>query len=179
MRRPQHVSPCFEPLKNAGDSRHGRGPRSAPPPARYTGVARGSALLSGSPTIYTVDLTSDTGTGSGATGDLRYCITQANANTNTAGSLIEFDPTVFTPSIGGVITLSSTLELSEADGPEVIEGTVLTNPPPTPLTSAGVSVGGNDAITVFKVDSGVTASFSGLVITPETNYTGDQGGIVN
>ena len=52
-------------------------------------------LLSGSPTAYTVDLTTDTGTGSNNTGDLLYCITQANANPNTAGSEIEFDPTVF------------------------------------------------------------------------------------
>ena len=50
-------------------------------------------LLSGSPTVFTVDLTSDNGTGSGTTGDLLYCITHANANTNTAGSEIQFDST--------------------------------------------------------------------------------------
>ena len=92
-------------------------------------------LLSGSPTIYTVDARSDTGTGSGDTGDLRYCITQANANTNPAGSLIQFDLTVFNPNFNGpdVIALSSTVELSETAGPEMIEGPVRTDPPPAPL----------------------------------------------
>ncbi len=52
-------------------------------------------LLSGNPTAYIVNLTSDTGAGSGNSGDLRYVITQANANTNTGGSVITFDPTVF------------------------------------------------------------------------------------
>ena len=86
-------------------------------------------LLSGNPTYYTVNLTSDTGASSGTdayptagtpSGDLLWAVTQANANTNSAGSVIEFDPTVFaTPQ---TITLSSTLVLSESAGPEVIEG---------------------------------------------------------
>ena len=84
-------------------------------------------LLSG-PTVYTVDLTTDSGptsagSGSGTVGDLRYCINQANANTNSAGSLVEFDSTVFaTPQ---TITLSAslgTLDLTESAGPEVIDG---------------------------------------------------------
>jgi hypothetical protein len=89
----------------------------------------GRVLLSGSPTYYTVNLTSDTGASSGTdayptagtpSGDLLWAVTQANANTNAAGSVIEFDPTVFaTPQ---TITLSSTLVLSETAGPEVIEG---------------------------------------------------------
>ena len=71
-------------------------------------------------TIYTVNAITDTGTGSGTTGDLLYCINLANANPNTLGSLIEFDPTVFaTPQ---TITLTSTLTLSETAGPEVIDG---------------------------------------------------------
>ncbi len=77
-------------------------------------------LLSGLPTMYTVDLTSDTGTStSTGAGDLLYCITKANANTNTAGSEIEFDPTVFSAATPQTITLSSTLELTEkAPAPE-------------------------------------------------------------
>src|SRR5262249_43407028 len=39
-----------------------------------------------SPTHYTVDLTGDSGTGSGSRGDLRYVIGQADANTNPLGS---------------------------------------------------------------------------------------------
>ena len=57
-------------------------------------------LLSGNPTVYTVNLTTDTGptsagNGSGDTGDLRDVINQAIADPNLAGSMIEFDPTVF------------------------------------------------------------------------------------
>src|SRR6516164_10925062 len=56
------------------------------------------------PTAYTVNATTDTGTGSGTTGDLRYCITQATA---AAGNSINFDTTVFgTPQ---TITLTSAL----------------------------------------------------------------------
>src|SRR5580698_8537784 len=85
--------------------------------ARQTGSSRrrerlftpegleGRVLLSGNPTNYTVNLTSDTGTSSGTdantgdpSGDLLWAITQANANTNPAGSVIDFDPTVFATS---------------------------------------------------------------------------------
>jgi len=59
----------------------------------------GRILLSGNPTYYTVNLLSDTGASSGTdattgtpSGDLLWAVTQANANTNTAGSVIEFDP---------------------------------------------------------------------------------------
>ena len=58
--------------------------------------------------------------GRGTTGDLVYVIEQADANANLAGSIIEFDPTVFGTS--QTITLSSTLELAEPSGPMVIEG---------------------------------------------------------
>jgi hypothetical protein len=43
-------------------------------------------LLSSGPTVFTVNLTSDTGAGAGSTGDLLYAITQANNNTNAACS---------------------------------------------------------------------------------------------
>ena len=49
----------------------------------------------GSATVYTVDLTSASGAGSGDSGDLVYVIEQADANANLAGSVITFDPTVF------------------------------------------------------------------------------------
>ena len=98
-----------------------------------------------SPTIYTVDLTSANGTGSGDAGDLVYVIGLANANPDPAGSEIQFDPTVFgSPQ---TITLSSTLVLSETAGPEVIDG------PGANL----VTVSGNNGVEVFSVASGVTA----------------------
>ncbi len=147
----------------------------------------GRVLLSG-PTLYTVNLLSDTGASSGIdtttgnpSGDLRWAINQANANTNPDGSVIQFDPTIFNPNFDGseLIALSSTLELSETAGPEMIEGLVRTNPPPEPLANTTVSIGDNSAIQVLKVDPGVTATLSGLTVTSAPNYAGDKGGIVN
>ena len=104
-------------------------------------------------TVYTVNAITDTGAGSGTTGDLLYCIDQANANPNTDGSVIQFDPTVFgTPQ---TITLSSTLTLSETAGPEAIDG---------PGASL-VTISGNNTVEVFSVSSGVTATLTGLTIT--------------
>ncbi len=134
----------------------------------------GRVLLSGNPTTYTVNLTSDTGASSGTdayptagtpSGDLLWAITQANANTNAAGSVIAFDPTVFaTPQ---TITLSSTLVLSESAGPEVIDG-----------PSAGVTISGGNAVGVFQVDGGVTGTLAGLTIAGgSATYYG--GGILN
>jgi hypothetical protein len=130
-------------------------------------------LLSGNPTYYTVNLTSDTGASSGTdattgdpSGDLLWAITQANANTNTAGSVINFDPTVFGTS--QTITLSNTLELSESDGPEMIQG---------PGSAVGTISGGN-AVGVILVDGGVTASVSNLTISGG-NASSGGGGIEN
>ena len=94
----------------------------------------------------------DTGSGSGSTGDLRYVLGQANANPNPDGSVIQFDPTVF--SSPQTITLSSTLTLSETAGPEVIRG---------PGASL-VTISGQDAVGVFQVNGGVTATLAGLTI---------------
>ncbi len=69
------------------------------------------------PTVYTVDLTSTNGTGSGNAGDLVYALGLANANTNIAGSVIEFDPSVFNSSSPQTITLGGTRVLSETAGP--------------------------------------------------------------
>ena len=104
------------------------------------------------PTHYTVDLTSDTGAGSGSEGDLRYVIVQADANPNPLGSIIQFDPTVFASP--QTITLASTMVLSETAGPEVIDGP----------GSSLVTVSGGGAVEVFSVVSGVTAFLSGLTI---------------
>ncbi len=115
----------------------------------------------GSPTLYTVSLTSANGTGSGNSGDLVYVIDQADANTNPAGSIVQFDPTVFgTPQ---TITLSSTLELSEPTGPLVVDG---------PGASL-VTISGNNSVGVFQVDSGEVATLSGLTISGGTgSYVG-------
>ena len=102
-------------------------------------------LLSGGPTIYTVNSTGNGTTGTGDSGTLPYVIGLANVDTEPAGSEIEFDPTVFgSPQ---TITLASTLVLSETAGPEVIDG---------PGVNV-VTVSGGGAVGVFSVVSGVTA----------------------
>ncbi|HEV3167145.1 MAG TPA: choice-of-anchor Q domain-containing protein, partial [Isosphaeraceae bacterium] len=123
-------------------------------------------LLAG--TVYTVNLTTDTGTGSGGAGDLLYCITQANANPNSAGSLIEFDPTVFNAGTPKSIKLANALELKETAGPEMIDGP----------GAAVVTVSGANAVQVFNVQGDTTATLSGLTIFQgKTNQAG--GGIYN
>ena len=111
---------------------------------------------------YTVNSTGDSGAGNGLIGDLRFCITQANA----AGGdeTIVFDSTVFkTPQ---TITLNGTqLGLSDTTGTETITG-----------PAAGVTVSGNNASRVFQVDGGVTASISGLTITGGNSGTYSNGG---
>ena len=119
-------------------------------------------LLAGSPTIYTVNSTGNGTTGTGDSGTLPYVIGQSNANTNAAGSKIQFDPSVFgSPQ---TILLSSTLVLSETTGPEVING---------PGTNV-VTVSGNNAVQVFAVDTSVTATITGLTIA--SGSTADNGG---
>jgi hypothetical protein len=123
-----------------------------------------------SPTIYTVDLTGDTGASTSSdAGTLLYCLTQANANTNTAGSEIQFDPMVFaTPQ---TITLLSTLVLSEKEGPEVIEGP----------GASDVTLYGNATVEGLTISSGVTARVSGLTVTGGVGLSAGicAGGIFN
>ena len=119
------------------------------------------ALLSGNPTIYTVTDTSDDPSD---TGSFRNAINQANANTNPAGSLIRFDPTVFDvsrpqPAPSGTIRLNSTLELSEKAGPEMIDGPGVNNW--GHISGNGIT---GTQVTVFKIATGVTAILSGLSI---------------
>ncbi len=116
------------------------------------------ALLSG-PTIYMVNVATDSaaatgGLGTGMTGDLRYCISQANGNPSSAGSVIRFASTVFSASKPRTITLAAPLTLSETGGPEVIDG---------PGASV-VTMSGGEEFEVFSVNTGVTATLSGLAI---------------
>ena len=79
---------------------------------------------------------------------------------------ITFDPTVFASA--QTITLTSgQLELSNTSGTETITG-----------PAAGVTVSGGGLSRVFQVDSGVTASLSGLTISGGST-TGDGGGLYN
>ena len=78
-------------------------------------VLEGRALLS----TFTVNSLGDAGSGSGDSGDLRYCINQANANDQA--NTIVFDSTVF--STPQTITLcGSQLELADTGGTQTITG---------------------------------------------------------
>ena len=125
------------------------------------------------PTYYTVNLLSDTGASSGTdsttgdrSGDLLWAVTQANANANPAGSVINFDPAVF--AAAETISLTSTLALDESDGLEVISGP----------GSGLLTVNGADKVTVFEIDGGIAASISGVTIAGGSAIAGG-GGIIN
>lgn len=120
-------------------------------------------LLSGSPTVFTVNTTSNN---AAVAGSLPFEIKKADANTNLAGSVIEFDKNVFKAGTSHTITLKSTLALTETKGPEVIDG---------PGASI-VTISGNNAVEVFSVATGVTASLSGLTITGGSANTHENGG---
>ncbi len=115
-------------------------------------------------TTFTVNSLGDAGSGSNGSGDLRYCINQANANDQA--NTIVFDSTVFgTPQ---TITLSgSQLELQETGGTQTITG-----------PAAGVTISGGGNSRVFQVDKGVTASLSGLTISGGST-SGSGGGVFN
>jgi hypothetical protein len=107
------------------------------------------------PTLYTVTDNSGTVTDPGS---LPYMVAQANANTNPAGSEIEFDPSVFSPSDPLTIDLTAPLELTETAGPETIGG-----------AGAGVVI---DSFVgqspVFDVTQG-NATITGITLTTSTD----------
>jgi hypothetical protein len=101
--------------------------------------------------------------------DLRQAIDQANAA--GGNQTITFDPVVFASA--QTITLGGTqLELSDTTGTESIIG-----------PAAGVTVSGNNASRVVKVDANITASISGMTITGGSGanyaYGGYGGGVSN
>jgi hypothetical protein len=114
--------------------------------------------------IFTVNDLGDTGTGTGTSGDLRYCITQANAT--TGDNTINF-------SVTGTITLESALpDLSNTTGLTDIEG-----PGASSLTVARNSASGTPGFRIFTVDASVEAQVVGLIIVGGLAANG--GGIDN
>ncbi len=106
-----------------------------------------------------------TNTDDSGTGSLRQAILDANAQ--GGAETITFDPTAF--ATAQTITLTSgDLELSDTTGTETITG-----------PAAGVTVNARGTSRVFQVDSGVTASISGLTISGGSNSSGNGGGLVN
>jgi Bacterial Ig-like domain (group 3)/Right handed beta helix region len=117
------------------------------------------------PAVYTVNAITDTGTGTGLTGDLRYCINQSNSDSGP-------DTIQFQPGQEGVIDLSTTeggqgtLTISNnvtIDGFGVIEG--------------GGNIGSATNAQPFVIDPGVTAVLNNLTII--NGVGSDGGGITN
>jgi hypothetical protein len=113
---------------------------------------------------FTVNSLGDVGSGSGNSGDLQYCIDQANSDDQA--NTIVFDSTLFgTPQ---TITLTGgELELSDTGGTQTITG-----------PAAGVTISGGGRSQVIQVAYSVTASISGLTITGGSAQ-GNGGGLVN
>ncbi len=169
-----HVSPSVATIRHASAltrARNGGAARRGP--SVVEGLEQ-RTLLSGTPTVYTVNLVSDTGTGTGTTGDLAYVVNQVNSNTNPAGSVIQFDPSIFNASPPQPIVLTKTLTLTETAGPIEING-------PGTLAEGlenAVEVSGGNAVTVFAINPGVTATLSGLAVLYGLS-SGNGGGLVN
>ena len=123
----------------------------------WTAEALEDRRLLTSPTVYTVDLTSDTGQGSGTSGDIAYVTYLADNNSNPGGSVINFDNTVFgTPQ---QIFLQNTLDFSNSVGPIVVNGTGLGR-----LTINGSQIANTPLVVDVQVAAGTTVSFSEITI---------------
>src|SRR5262249_9669367 len=97
---------------------------------------------------FVVDSLTDTGTGSGLTGDLRYCIAQADQSAN-AGSTITFS----TALTGSTITLSQ--------GQLVIpDAMTITGPGASSLT-----ISGNNSSRLFDVASGASLTLENVTLS--------------
>ena len=125
-----------------------------------------------SPTIFTVTSIAD-GT---SRGTLRWAIKSANANPKSAGSIIEFSPSVFKKP--RLISLTDgTLDLTETKGPEVIQG------PTVGVTISGSHNVGGSVFYIERETADVHASLSGLTITGGratfSGFRGEGGGILN
>ena len=90
----------------------------------------------------------DAGTGSGLSGDIRYCVTQANQPAN-AGSTITFE----TALTGNTVTL--------ANGPLVIsDAMTITGPGASSLTLSG-----NNSSRLFDVESGGSLTLQNVTLS--------------
>jgi hypothetical protein len=118
------------------------------------------------PSAYLVTSLGDAGTGSGSSGDLRYCLTQANSTPGT--NTINF-------AVAGTIDLHSEL-------PNLSSNIVLVGPRTGSLTVQRDQ--GATAFSVFTVDAVARVSISDLTITGGQNdgtagSSGNGGGIAN
>jgi hypothetical protein len=109
------------------------------------------------PATYTVNSIGDTGAGSGLLGDLRYCITRADAD---PGSLIVFDQAVF--------ATAQTITLGGSALPDLSQSMQITGP------AAGVTVNAGRQSRVLAIDSGAAVAITNLTIT--RGQVGNSGG---
>ncbi len=107
---------------------------------------------------FTVDALGDTGVGSGTTGDLRYCVTQANI---ASGSSIDFN-------VSGTIQLTRAL-------PSLVANVAIQGPGAAALTIEGGGASSN--YSVITISKGVTAAISGLTISG--GHSSTNGGAID
>lgn len=134
------------------------GLRSTAMAGAFLGVLLAAGNARAAATTYTVNATTDTGTGSGDTGDLRYALTQAESAGNS-GSTINITAT-------GTITLTSAL-------PAITQDTTISGPGANQLTISGAK-----AYAPLAINSGATVSISGVTIA-DGKSVGDGGAIAN
>src|SRR6185437_7694390 len=122
-------------------------------------------------TAYTVTSLTDTGVGSGTSGDIRYCINQANIPTNNNSTI------TFSSSLPG-----KTITLTQGEL-QISDNMTITGLGATKLTISGGHVPfGSTGFRVFDITSNnATVTISGLTITagnasPAVNFLGNQGG---
>jgi hypothetical protein len=120
------------------------------------------------PAVYTVNALTDTGTGSGLTGDLRYCINQGNSDPGP-GTAITFD--------AGVFATAKTITLGGTELPVLIHDMTITGP------SVGVTVSGAGLSRVFEIGDGShnpIVTMSNLAVTQGSangaSYPANYGG---
>jgi hypothetical protein len=127
----------------------------------------------------TVNSLGDSGTGTGTTGDLRYCINLANQNHNTSST-----PDVIDASgVSGTVTLQQG-ELLISDPNLIINGPGANN---LVISPSSYSDGGPTYYNsrVFEVSAGAQVQLSGMTIEngsgigPNSAWDGDGGGILN
>ncbi len=126
----------------------------------------GRLLLTGGPTDYTVNTTSGGYSGTGDSGSLAYVINLVNANTNSAGSLMNFAPSVFP---AGQVT---TIYLSSAEAPLAIS-----SPDLVIIGNGDVGISGNGHAQVISVTSTGDVGLNGVTISGGSAANG--GGIDN
>ncbi len=111
------------------------------------------------PATFTVNAITDTGTGAGLLGDLRFCV-----DSSVAGDTINFDAVVFTA--GTTILLGSPLLV---DHDLTIDGTSAGG-------AANVNISGNNAVTVFNTKGSTNDVFTGITIKNGKSTSGGSAG---